>query len=177
MNFLYTGAQIFNVPQSNPDESLGGFISNSPVPNDLSGNLFNDISLLGQERGYSETKAIVLKNETGGDVTDVYLYHNYPANDIITLEWAPVTVPDGKKMEAISVIRSSPVVGVFSEPDGVGNKILLANSLLDNGVIGLWIRRTIDSPNPVNSVDAEDLEAYLAALDKEERIEIVVEWT
>ena len=78
MIFYYTGSEFYNAVQNNVEKSIGGYLSSSQVPNQSLNNVFSDISKISKEQGLVETKAIVLKNTTGTDVTNVNLYQNYP---------------------------------------------------------------------------------------------------
>lgn len=93
----------------------------------------------------------------------------------IRFEVSPVTLSNGK-MEIINDIRSLPYVGTFYEPVGEGNKILIANSIPVDGGIGLWFKKEILMPNPLDSVDDDNLEQYLSTLKTEERINLKVEY-
>lgn len=176
MEFRYTGADTANAIQNSIQESLGGFIASSLVPNNVLNNLFSDISKLGQERGYIETIALILKNTTGATVTTVELFYDYPTNELVTLEINPVTLINNESMERIPNFRATPLTGTFVEADGVGNKVLLATSLDDDEGIGIWFRRTINTPDLLDAIDCEDLEAFLAALVKVEDITMTVLW-
>lgn len=252
MELFYTGADFYNTTQNNIDKSLGGYLSNSKVPSNMLNNLFSDISKLSRERGYVETKAIVLKNTSGATKTNVKLYHNYPTggggytsapiveitgdgagatatavvvNKIVTainvtsggagytsatikitggsgfgatavatllagvitainlssdalvkLEWAPVTLISGQKMEKITSMRSSPLIGTFIEPVGVVNEVLLSASFVDGATIGLWAKRTIKMPDPMDAISNTDLEAYLQSLSKREDLSVAIDF-
>ena len=176
MIFYYTGSEFYNAVQNNVEKSIGGYLSSSQVPNQSLNNVFSDISKISKEQGLVETKAIVLKNTTGTDVTNVNLYQNYPVGVLCKIEWAAVSLVGGQKMEKIPNFRSCPYVGTFNEPNGAGNQILLSNNFVKNDVIGLCVRRTITLPDPDNAVDPLELEAYLNALVKKEEIEVILSY-
>lgn len=179
MILLYTGAKVYNVAQNSYLKSLGGYISSTVVPNNNLANLFSDVSLLGMQNGVIETRAIALKNITGSTVNNVYLYHTYPVTDAkAKIEWAPITIPNSQSIEEINSASSQPYnVSAWYEPVGVSNKILIANSIPNNGVLGLWVRRTLVSPDPANAIPANQLESYLAGLSKTESIQVSIDYT
>lgn len=179
MKFYYTGADYFGVAQNSPLKSLGGFISTTIVPNNSLLNVFPEVSSLAMQNGDSEVRGLILKNTIGKEVTDVYLYMTYPETDRkAKIEWAIVTVPDGKSMEKLSSPNSDPYeIGEWIEPVGEDEKVLLVSAIPANGVIGLWVRRTILTPNPEDAIAGKDLKAYQEAQIKEESIGVVLEYT
>lgn len=44
LKFFYTGASTWNNSQNQPSKSLGGYISNTTIPNGLTNSLFSDLS-------------------------------------------------------------------------------------------------------------------------------------
>lgn len=110
------------------------------------------------------------------DNSSTYQFTSLNLTNRARFEISPVSLIDGQKMEIINDIKSLPYVGTFYEPRGEGNKILLANSIPVNGGIGLWFKKTILMPNPLDSVPDEELESYLASLSKQEVISVSVEY-
>jgi len=176
MKFYYTGGKVLNDWQPDAEKSLGNFISENEIGNGSLSNIFSDISLLGQSRELVEIKAIALKNTLLVPVTNVYLYFTYPVIDKnAKLEVGKEVFVSGK-IGTIPNSRSLPYGVTFSESSAIGTKILLASSLAVGEAIGVWLRRTI-LPAPVNSVEKENLEAYLLAQTKVENIVISIEYT
>lgn len=177
MKFFYTGSNLKDGWQTDPLKSLGNYVSQNEIPNGLLNNLFSDISLLGERKGYSETKGIVLKNKTGNLVTNVYLFHTYPVSDCkVKLEWGIAPLIDGK-MDSLASMRALPYGITFAEPKDVGRRILLASSLAADEMIGLWVKRTIITPPPIDAISPVDLQAYLASLITDENIMVTIEYT
>lgn len=147
MKLYYTGAKENNIAQTDPDKSLGGFLSSTRTPNDLVNNLFGDISKYTIDKKLRETKALILHNDTGVAVTNLNFYFDIPADTYCKFEIAAVTItPDSDGnvfMEKITSFRGSPFSGVFTEADGVANQVLLSASLADDSYLGLWVRRSI----------------------------------
>nr|DAU40552.1 MAG TPA: hypothetical protein [Caudoviricetes sp.] len=63
LRFYYTVSSGYNSPQSKVSDSLGGYKSSTLVPNDVFGNLFDEISLNLASNPHSQYVALVLKNE------------------------------------------------------------------------------------------------------------------
>lgn len=106
-----------------------------------------------------------------------YEFRSIAPTNRAKLEIAPVTLVGGQKMETINDSQSLPFTGTFYETSESVNKILLATSLANNAGLGLWFKRTIITPNPVDEVACEDLKDYMANLLKEEEITVTVDWT
>lgn len=64
MKILYTGAINANEPQSDPNKSLGGYISSSQVPNGLLHNLFPELSQNSHQVNSPNVKCIALLNDS-----------------------------------------------------------------------------------------------------------------
>lgn len=61
LRFYYTVSSGYNSPQTKVSDSLGGYKSSTPVPNDVFGNLFDEISLNLASNPHSQYVALVLK--------------------------------------------------------------------------------------------------------------------
>jgi hypothetical protein len=173
MKFYYTGAEIANTPQGDPSQSLGGLISNSLVPSDMFDNLFGETSITQDQEGSTETIAIMLKND-GAPISDLNAYFNLP-NDSYKFEIAAVTTLNNESMESIPNTFASPLVGIFSEADGVANQVMLTASMATGDVIGLWIRRTVEA-TPAVSCDTLLADDYTPP-ENIETVELVLDWT
>ena len=119
LKLYYTGVQESQAPQTNPLLSLGGYFSSRPVPNDTFSNLFGEISKLTLERNSPEYIGIAMKNETGGDVTDIMIGYEYDELAQATWEVAAVmpAIDDCSDpfMERIPSRFSRPLTGTFVE--------------------------------------------------------------
>ena len=71
MQLYYTTTTGYNGEQPNPERSLGGFKSSTPVANDDFSNIFDEISLMTMKSGRDEYRAIVLKNEFDTPCTNI----------------------------------------------------------------------------------------------------------
>lgn len=120
MRLYYTGSSKPAIPQTNPDKSLGGFMSSSLLPNDFFNNIFSDVSKLSIQNKLVETRAVALLNEEiDGDVESIRLYYIYPENTQIKLQVAAVrTTLDNcgdPVMEKIPSLRGKPLYATFYE--------------------------------------------------------------
>jgi len=183
MKIYYTGANENNEAQPDPEKSLGGFISSTATPNDLANNLFGDISKYTIDKKLRETKALILKNDTGSTVTNLNLYFTIPAGTYCKFEVAAVTVtPDASGhvyMEKITSFRGTPYSGAFTEADGVSNQVLLSSSFTNNSYLGLWFRRTI-LDNVKDNFSCDQLYTDHQAsteLPSSGHVDIVLDWT
>jgi len=295
MRLFFTGAAVALATQENAKASLGGYLSSTPVPNGRKNGLFSDQDSQQQLKSAFNMRGVILKNETGGGITNVYLYSVPDSNgsttfdlpnatsvgyfavsggsgetvtltipeatadtahkalydrvvlgsvgggdswsvgldDTITqvvttlhiksavisgtnavitflapdytalglvfgttvidtnavvnytltsldktnefeIEVAAVSVASDSSMERINDERSIPYTGTFYNITGEGNRVLLTASLLDAGVIGLWIKKTNDAKTIV-ACDA--LEDALAAQEIEEILNLVFDYT
>jgi hypothetical protein len=145
MRFFYTTSAGINKEQTNPLLSLGGYQSTA-VPNSRMNNLFGDITPLGMDRNEPIYIGLFLQNTTGAAVTNIKLWFDYPTNCYSKFEVAAVaTTIDAESNPVIEHITNNyatPFSGTFYEADGVGNAVDLGD-LASNGLLGIWIKRTI----------------------------------
>ncbi len=159
MRLFFTGASSFLASQPSPRLSLGGFISNSPVPNDVLNGIFGSISDRQGNNGLKETFGFALRNETGGTITTGTLWYvNNSTSPISNLRMAVVAVGTDSCgdifIEQIQSSLASPLNAVFTDNNGQANAISLP-SIDDNAYLGIWIERSI---NPVQFKQAFECE-------------------
>lgn len=185
MILLYTGADSPDVPQINPEKSLGGFISSSPVPNGRLSNLFSSISKGTIQKDQKDIRLIALKNTTGVTVNNVDVYTNVTGGSIIL--WIAAVSPalnscSQTVFEQLIDGSSLPYQAVVALHEGVGNKINIG-SMIANAIIGIWIYRLVDqSKFPLlntNALSCQDMAtALLAEINpKEEEVQLIIDWT
>lgn len=147
MQLLYSGAESDNALQFDPNLSLGGFISSSPIPNGKLNNIFPPISRQIASHNIGATRLIVLKNG-GQDVTNLKVWTergNLSSYQIALV--APALNTKGQKVfEAIYDSDSIPYQATLEEKDGFANAIDVTN-VSANDTIGIWIRRNLDLDN------------------------------
>lgn len=149
MQFFYTGAQLFQAIQTDPNLSLGGYISNTIVPNNGANNIFSDISYQTAQQQRVEVKGLILKNTLGIDTTDVLFGYTYPANANFKVEVAFIQInpTNPQQIEKIPTSQSSPYFATFQEANidtahSINNSVDIG-PILNNGNVGVWFRRTL----------------------------------
>lgn len=121
MRFYYTGSSSFNLPQTDPSKSLGGYKSSTPVPNARLNELFGEISLTSKDITPSECVAIVLANDSEDTLVNVSLTAIYESlfgqNDCdCEYEIAPVSLNNNQLMEVIGSRLELPYYAEFYKP-------------------------------------------------------------
>ena len=180
--YYYTGADAYNAAQTDKDKSLGGYVSSSPLPNDIVGALFGDISNYTISNKLRETKAVVLKNQTGSDATSITTwFENLSTHPYINLEIAAVSLyedttctPSKFSMEQIINMRATPISATFYSPSEVGSAVGLGD-LAPGEMIGIWIRMTL-KPEVQDYLTCENL-ASEPIVEVEEDVVWHLDWT
>lgn len=177
MRLYYTGSELYLGKQTNIDKSIGGYVSESAVPNNQIGNLFSDISYYGIQNGAIETKGVILKNEhPSGDLTNVNFYYEFAQTEnLCTFEFAFVTLIDSdKQMEKIPNYKSLPLYATFVNPLEVANKVLVDANFTANKTIGLWVKRTVDQS--LLDKSCEEIAALLENIEKKSYVNLIFEF-
>jgi hypothetical protein len=174
MKFYYTGAANFLQSQENPLNSLGGFVSNSPLPNGGLAKLFGSISQKSMSEGSVEYRAIVLRNETGSTQTVNLHYDNISNQPISSLKMALVSLATddcgGQYMETISSGFSKPVIGTFTDNRSQSNALTFA--IPQNGYIGVWVQRSVSQFQGSQLLSCESLIANFDTVSKQQSFSI-----
>ena len=151
MKLYYTGAPIKNIPQGNPNQSLGGFKSSTLVPNARKNALFSDISMEQYNEGDRELRGLILKNETGAVVSNITAYFNPDYNGITTFDLLNIVSVayfsiTGTFGEIVKLIIPSNTVDSFH--------LDLYNRVVDGGVGGgdFYTLDLFDGTTTVNGV-------------------------
>ena len=190
MKFYYTttaGTEEEGYSRQEPDRSLGGFRSSTPVPNGQLNILFGDISKYTEEQAKDEYIALILKNETGGDVIDINVWFDFPEDSYSTFDIAAVTLnvdSEGRNyMENVPNYTSAPYYSIFVGADGEGNKQNIGD-LVDDAEVGIWIKRIIntdaiatDREDFIYKENEGDTQYVQKELNTEDNIAINLEWT
>lgn len=179
MYFYYTGSKQYLAPQGKKEYSLGGYVSSTKVPNSELGKLFQGISLLTIEKGTRSIIGLVLKNETSVDVENLRLYFTRPDDAFCNFEIAVLALTSNSKgeyyMEEIANNESLPYNATFYSADGIGNSKLLG-SLPAGGMLGLWLKRSIDKTKISELFTCDALAARTTPLPIEEEIQLNLTW-
>ena len=146
MRLYYTVPSVAEAAQPTPSMSLGGFKSSTPLQNAQFGNMFDGITAVTINNfNQNQYVGLVLKNETGADITNAKLWFVFPTGCYSKLKVAAVDMVAGSngdlQMEQIMNIFSKPINGDFYEAD-VDNKVDLGD-LTDGEQIGIWIERSL----------------------------------
>jgi hypothetical protein len=110
------------------------------------------------------------------EIMTSYVFSSNILTNRAKFEVAPVTLLNNQRMEVINSSQSLPFAGTFIEPHGSGNKVVIANSLAPNAGVGIWVKKSITLPDPLDAVACEDLKVYLAGLTKQEEIKVIIEY-
>lgn len=144
MQLFYSNPLINNEP-SDPQKSLGGYVSSSVVPNGRLNNLFATIDKSSIANNDSETKLIVLKNTMAAAANSIRIWtqkgelFNFKIGAILP------AIDDCQRSVFETIQQSSdiPYQSVLIEKEGESNA-LNVGSLDPQGCIGIWIMRTLD---------------------------------
>jgi hypothetical protein len=147
MKLYYTSVTAQDAVQADPRLSLGGYKAISPVPNDAFDNLFGEISqyLLSKDVE-DEYIGLVLKNETGEVVENLWLWFEYLTDSyskyLISAVDLVADTAGVLKMEHIPTRNSKPLYSDFYEANGQANAVSLGNLEVD-AMLGIWICRQL----------------------------------
>lgn len=100
-------------PQDDPMKSLGGYVSNSPVPNGALNTLFDFVSLRSIKDKTKETIGIALLNKFNKPVSDVSLKIVCSQDNVCSFKVAAVTLDENYCMEHINNRYSQPMLADF----------------------------------------------------------------
>jgi hypothetical protein len=148
MKLYYTSPTAQDAIQADPRLSLGGYKALSPIPNSAFDSLFGEISqfLLSKDIPEDEYIGLILKNETGSAVTNLWLWFEYATDCYSKFLVAAVDLSLDSagvyKMEHIPNRNSAPFYAEFYEASGVENAVSIGNLAID-GMLGLWFKRTL----------------------------------
>lgn len=173
--YFYTGASTFLGAQNRPSLSLGGYLSNTVVPNSIPNNLFPDVSYYGIERDIQHTIGIGLLKTDAGAGSNINIYMEVPANNFCTFELAAVAFTMDVSqtvltMENLNSPQSSPYYATFLDITGISNiRVIQLSALSAFGGpyglyygLGLWIRRKIKPGLLASNYDDDVLKAQFA---------------
>lgn len=160
IELLYTGVIKEGLPQTNPLNSIGGYVSSSLIPNGSLDNIFTGASyyaLVNRQTTF-EVSAIVLKNNTSEDITNVTFWFNVPIDSMYKYEIAFVELAEdscGAYMELLSSRNALPYTGTFQIAD-VDNKRNIGD-VTSLQKIGVWIKRSVVNANLTKLTDCDSL--------------------
>lgn len=154
MRFLYTGAKEFMQDQTDPDNSIGGFCSKSPVPNRRN-NLFSDVSYLSIFNESEECRALVIENNSQSNLNNVFIGYKYD-KDLYEIEIAVVELNENGNMERITNTKDIPYYAEFIEAyigETEDNSIQL--DFPPQQKYGIWVKRKIKRNKAKSCIEIE----------------------
>lgn len=187
---FYTSSPKFNQAQVDSTKSLGGFISNSPIPNATLRNVFGDISSLTKATNRTEIRAIAIKSTAAPTKTGIQVYFTYPQSGspladsnlcTYTIGYASPTADNCGDLstEKLATIYASPMtVTNFQSAVGIGAALALPNMDLNQYIV-LYIKRTLKT-SALAALTTEQLVAIMnetIVVEKQEDISLTLSWT
>lgn len=180
LEIYYTGATKFLANQLDPNQSIGGLISNSIAPNDFLNNLFTNVVNNGVE-----TKAIVIKNITGATITAFTAYFDSPTDESGTplnlgsyeIGWQVPTADDCSNLSVEKLVNSasSPHAITLVSADGSQNPISFPD-IDDDQYLGIFIKRTVVQ-SPKTNDELIDIFNEITEVLTLETVKVVFSWT
>ena len=185
MKFYYTTSAGYDEEQKKPHNSLGGYKSNTPVPNDEYNNLFSELSVYTLSKANDEYIALMLRNDFNVEVFNVHIWFDIPETSYSIFKVAgvlPAQDCDGVYfIERTQSRTDKPLFADFVEADEL-NKYDLGD-IAAGGQIGVWIKRELlmDYINSdtcdVYEPDPDNYRQYIPKeKEKEDIINIHLEW-
>lgn len=142
MKYFYSGAASSQAVQKDSNLSLGGFISSSPIPNDLLQNIFSEVSYLTIQQNKRETKLIVLQNNSTKAAINLSLTFIIGEDSLAKYKVAFVVPSDETCFELISDPSALPFEATFSVI--VSGEPIVIPDMEAEGYLGLWLTRELD---------------------------------
>lgn len=185
MELFYTTSAGEDQIQELPQNSLGGFKSSVNVKNDDFDNLFGEISTLTINQNKDQYIALVLKNTTGVDVTNVEVWFENPLTSYSTFQIAAVDMTLNKngvyQMERRRDIFDKPFNAEFVDCD-VDNKALIGD-MLEDEMVGVWFKRSLnltvideDQSNFYEQVPNSTYMYQSVELSQEDKVDFKISW-
>lgn len=175
MVLYYTVSSATDDQQTKAALSLGGFRSNTQAPNNVYQNLFSNLSCQSVKTGADEHIALMLRNETGADITGATLYFNFPTDTQKDVQVALVTPNSSGQIERTQSPFIQPYYATFQSADGVANAIALPD-LANEAQIGLWFKRIINESVILDQYTDTNLINNGNPERADEDIELIITW-
>lgn len=183
----YTGAAEANKPQSNPNKSLGGLISNSKVPNGALNNVFPPISKRHVEESISDVRLIAFKNGASAlTAMRVWTVKGQYCTYTIAAVSPAINSCGDLEFESIDGGNDLPYQATFTSNETEPNALVVGNVVAD-AVLGIWIKRDVDVTNlteldgkgDISALTCTQLEDLLRAANEavnEELSQLILDW-
>lgn len=179
MKLVYSNAITIETEQTNPTISLGGWMSNTPIPNSTVSNIFPPVSNFGLKNKKSDIRLICIWNNSSVNYLNTTVKFVLDEESLFTYEFALVTptLCDGKqKYELLADAGSIPFYATLSDVESETEYSV--GEIIAGESIGIWIRRNyITTPTKkksifVNTDDCDLWKAEYAKLVADESQEI-----
>lgn len=122
MKLFYSGAKNLNDPQFTPEKSLGGFLSDTVIPNGRVESVFSSFSNLSAQNLSPEVKGIFLKNTFSSIKKDILVYCVYPEDPKVTIQLAAIK---GDELEYLRSPQDLPYYADFYDVNVVYSSSLI----------------------------------------------------
>lgn len=165
MQLLYTGAKDFQEAQTDAGLSLGGYVSNTPIPLEYDEAIFSEITGYAITNELSETKCICLHNNSLYHCKNIVIKYEYlqGENSFADFEIGiikPFIDAEYKvSFERVLNARQKPKYVSF-EAMSIGDvnaKTFLIEQLMPNEYVGIWLFRKVNKTR-IEQISHEILE-------------------
>ena len=112
MRLLYTVSSGYMAEQQNVSYSIGGFASSTTIPNDMFGNLFDELSVNTIRNARNEYRAIVLHNDSQEVAKGVKIWFDNPEMNVCSFKVGAVGMTEGE--DGSRYMGSAP--NIYSRP-------------------------------------------------------------
>jgi len=128
--------------------SLGTYPSISQIKNGVKNSIFNDVIIKDVKEKTTIYRLIVLKNTTANPVTNIYIEKitGCICNFKGALVQPALDICNESIFESILDETDIPISATFTDIEGAGNALVIS-SLAASAVIGVWLKREIDTSN------------------------------
>lgn len=148
LKIFFTGANSYLAQQRKGLLSLGGFISDTPAPNDYLNGVFSKVSQSNKnETRFFDMVCLALRNDFALPVNSLSFWvENQSVNPITSFEASfilPAESIEGLFFEKIDTRKNKPIYANFQKVNLESEKIVMPTPLLPKNYVGLWIKRNI----------------------------------
>ena len=113
MRLLYTVSSGYMAEQQNVSYSLGGFVSSTTIPNDMFGNLFDELSVNTIRNARNEYRAIVLHNDSQEVAKGVKIWFENPETNVCLFKVGAVGMTEADIWAVHLIYIADPIQSSF----------------------------------------------------------------
>ena len=184
MILLYSNSENTDLEQTDPFKSIGGYVSKSPIGNNINNNIFGEIPYSDFYNEKPEYRLLILKNTFSTTISNINIYiDNISINNIadykIGFSSFGLDNCNNQIYEKLASRYSKPFYSSPFVNYNVNNKALI-ESILPNSTIGIWIERKIIKQRSKDLINFCNLSSIPENFDDEinqtEEIELIIEW-